>query len=220
MESDMKTIVLDFYGVPGSGKTTASHKIAQDLRSKNKKVEEPSYDLDHGIPAWRRKIRKLKMAVWVRLFRSKQYQDIEALVKKNGYNRENGQIGQIVNIATKLFALNRFVGSVDYLVFDEGLAQAAISLSINSNIPANDNLTELLSMINSNLEIRLIKTELSIVEALKRIRTRNTQDTRVEALKTEQEKLDLMKRYEEASNQISKMKPKNGIEMGAPLECE
>jgi thymidylate kinase len=217
MESNIKTIVLDFYGVPGSGKTTESHIMADYLRSKNKKVKEPSYYLDHIVPLWRRKIMKLKMAVWTRLFRSKQYKEIVALVIENGYNRTNGQTSQIINITTKLFALNRFVGLVDYLIFDEGLAQAAISLSVNSNISAGENLKQLISIIGNTLQIRLIKTELSIEEALRRIESRSSKDTRVEAMKTKQKKIELMKRYEFASNQISNMKPIKEIGIYEPF---
>ena len=76
---------------------------------------------------------------------------------------------------------------------------------------------QLISIIGNTLQIRLIKTELSIEEALRRIESRSSKDTRVEAMKTKQKKIELMKRYEFASNQISNMKPIKEIGIYEPF---
>jgi thymidylate kinase len=209
MGSDLKkTIVLDFFGVPGSGKTTKSHEIAESYRRKKKTVVEPSYDLDHGKSSTMRKIIKLWMLIQLP---GKKRTSIKELVRKNGYNSSNGELNQIVNIASKIYAIKKYDGRVDYIIFDEGLAQAAISLSVNSEIPADNNLKQIINIIKTIPEVHLIDTRLSIVEALRRIEKRNSGDTRIEAMKTVQEKEKMMERYEEAVNQIDDMQPIDGI---------
>ena len=44
------TEFIEFYGLPGSGKSTLSHIVAERLRSEGYAVEEPSYDIDHQHP--------------------------------------------------------------------------------------------------------------------------------------------------------------------------
>lgn len=213
MGSDLgrKTAVLDFFGVPGSGKTTKSHEIAESYRRKGKVVVEPSFELDHNRTSWRRKTSKLLMTGWLFVVEKSAYKSIKSLVEKNGYNNKNGKTNQIVNIATKLYATYKHYGTADYIIFDEGFAQAAISLSVNSSISADANLRALLDLIKTVHDFQLIDTRLSIVEALRRIEERNSNDTRIETIKTEQEREDLMKRYEMATDQICNMEPMQGV---------
>ncbi len=214
MESDIKkTVILDFFGVPGSGKTTKSHEIANSYRRNGKTVIEPSYYLDHGVPPIIRKIKKYSMLFSIP---SEKRRRIKEIVAANGYDGSNGKLNQIVNIASKLHAIRKYQYNTDYIIFDEGLAQAAISLSVNSGISADDNLRQIVSLIDNAPEIQLIDLRLSIVEALRRIELRNTGDTRVEVMSTEKEKETLMKHYEDAVCQIREMQPINGVNIGIP----
>lgn len=208
-----ETVVLDFFGVPGSGKTTKSHEIAESYRRKGKTVEEPSYDLDHGMSSAKRRLEKLRMLI---LLSGKRRKEVKELVRKNGYDGSNGELNQVINIASKLYTIQKYKGKTDYIVFDEGLAQAAISLSVNSDIPADENLKQIITLIDNPPEIQFVDTQLSIVEALRRIEIRSSGDTRVEAMKTEQEKENLMKRYEAASEQVGKMETMPGVSIVKP----
>lgn len=112
MGSDLgkETVILDFFGVPGSGKTTKSHEIAESYRRKGKLVVEPSYDLDHCRSSWKRKISKLLMTDGLFAVENSAYKDARSLVEKNGYNSTNGKSNQIVNIATKLYSIKKYSG--------------------------------------------------------------------------------------------------------------
>lgn len=203
MESDIKnTIVLDFFGIPGSGKSTESHEIAERYRREGKSVIEASYRLDHEFSAVRRTTAKLLMLLSLPFEKRKR---INALAKKNGYNRSNGKLNQAVNVASKLFAVKKYNGKTDYIIFDEGFAQAAISLSVNSKIPADENYREIRSLLDDPPEMRLIAARLSIDEALRRIARRNTRQSRVEAIQSAHGKRAMMKRYEAAAEQIIRM---------------
>lgn len=201
MGSDLRrTVILDFYGVPGSGKTTESHEIAKSYRKLGNTVIEPSYQLDHGKSIIVRRIKKIQQLLSLQ---KAEKNAIRIIVRNNGYSPGKGEVSQTINIATKLYAVKKYYGSFDYIIFDEGFAQAAVSLSVNSQVPADENLNQILALTDPIPKLQLVYVKLSISEALKRIANRNSRDTRVEAMQTEQAKIALMKQYEKAANQIS-----------------
>ena len=206
-----KTIVLDFYGIPGSGKTTASHALAEEIRKKGHSVVEPSYELDHVRQMRSRKVRKLAMTALLSCHHPGVFKSVAGIVRKNGYTAVRERIRQIVNISSKLYMLARYDRRTEYLVFDEGLAQAAVSLSVNSRIGADDNFEQLMKLAEGVSEIRLIQVKLGIDEALARVSRRDSRDTRIEALRTADEREALMKRYELAVAQIGGMEPSRGV---------
>lgn len=127
-------------------------------------------------------------------------------------------MNQIVNIASKLFTIKKYNGKVDYIIFDEGLAQAAISLSVNSSISAEENLKRIVGLVDGCPEIKLIDTRIEIVEAMRRIEIRNSRETRIEVMKNEKEKETLMERYKVASEHISEIRDIPGIDIVKPGE--
>lgn len=203
-----KTTIMDFYGIPGSGKTTKSHLLAGEYRKAGKTVIEPSYNYDHGCSSILRRIKKVSIAITFRFMHPYRYSYLKSLVKLNGYVINNGYYSQIVNVITKIHAIEKYSGQYDYIIFDEGIAQTAISLSVNSDIPCADNFYMLMKAIRSKSMLRLFDIRLNISEAMERIRMRNSGDTRVEKLKTETEKIALMKRYEKSVKEISVTVPK------------
>lgn len=198
-------IILDYYGIPGSGKTTKSHEKANDCRKKGMTIVEPSYDLDHRHNVMARKLYKLLMTAHIFFSHHNTFSKIQKIVKENGYKSFYDQLRHIANIASKLFVIDKYRQTTDCLIFDEGLAQAAISLSVNSHISAEDNLKHILVLIDNAPEIHWVRVKVSIEIALQRIMKRDTRDTRIEAMKTQQEKEELMKLYEKAADQISNM---------------
>ena len=206
-----KTVVMDFYGIPGSGKTKRSHELADRIRKKGFDVVEPSYELDHLMPVTSRKVRKSAMTTFLIFSHPIKFRRVAKLVRKNGYTVGREWASQIVSISTKLFMLARYNRRIEYLVFDEGLAQAAVSLSIKGRIGADENLEQLLKLSESVSEFHLIQVMLGVDEALMRVNKRNSRDTRIEALRTTGEKEALMKRYEAAVAQIARMEPPRGI---------
>ena len=54
-------------GLPGCGKSTVSHLLAERLRVEGFKVSEPSYSIDHQKPLWR-KIRKFLLGLYYYIF--------------------------------------------------------------------------------------------------------------------------------------------------------
>ena len=59
-----KAFVIEFLGLPGSGKSTLSHRVAQMLREIGVPVEEPTYTLTHMPSPWIRLFKKGLRVGW------------------------------------------------------------------------------------------------------------------------------------------------------------
>lgn len=203
------TIIWDFFGIPGSGKSTASHKSSNEYKELGLKILEPSYELDHNKSKIARKIIKIKYTFFLMLKSPITFLKIYHLTKNNLYTLKNGQLNQIINIAVKIWIIYHYKGKYDYIVFDEGIAQAAISLSVNSHIKASTNLKELLKILSQRINIRFICIDCDLQEALKRIEKRNSRDTRIECLQSKDEKYDLILKYDNAVKEIDNFLKRN-----------
>jgi thymidylate kinase len=58
-----RSVIIEFLGVPGSGKSTLSHSVADILREMGLYIKEPSYELDHQKNIFVRKTKKLYKAI-------------------------------------------------------------------------------------------------------------------------------------------------------------
>jgi len=215
-----KTVYFDFFGLPGSGKSTNAHNMAKKLREQGYMVKEPSFEDDHKKNVIYRKIKKLLTTILFSAVNRCKYRSVRALVSRNGYSLHRNGLNQIINIITKLSAIKQYSNRVEYVIFDEGLAQAAISLSVNSDIPANENLSQIMSMLDGEYRIIFINTEIDLEIALERIAYRNSRDTRIEKMESEEQKKNMMRRYESARMEIENMKYNSDIEVisgGIPI---
>ena len=56
-------MVIEFFGLPGAGKSTLSQRVAWLLAQRRVVVEQPTHCLDHGLSGWHRRLRKSTYAV-------------------------------------------------------------------------------------------------------------------------------------------------------------
>lgn len=203
MESDLKPVVLDFYGLPGSGKSTISHQFVLEEKKKGKRVVEPTYVLDHKKRPFSRKIYKFITLLILFIFKHHLYSEIKSLVQKNGYTKKNGMFNQITNIGLKIHFYKKYLNKVDLLVFDEGFAQAAISLSIQEKFSPYDNLQRIIGLLTHRPNICFRYVECNHKTALERIALRHSNDTRIEKLESKEERLLLMKQYLKAVKELN-----------------
>ena len=193
---------IEFYGLPGCGKSTISHTVAKLLREKGYSVEEPSHDIDHISNILLRKIYKLLItALWL-IIHNKLFREINCIVSENNYSGLS-KIEHISNIIQKV-KIYRKKSTGKIVLWDQGLVQAAISLSINGYKSSNDNLKKLYELIPSDLRIMHILISIDKETAINRMALRKSNDSRVEKLKSADEKDRMLQSFNEGISSIER----------------
>ncbi len=198
----MRTIFLDFYGLPGCGKSTVSHIVAKKLKDSGMRVAEPVYVLDHDVLPVIRKLKKLFVGIAFVVKYPVKFVKIKHLVKENGYCRRNGELSQILNVTQKVHQTLRCNEVYDYVIFDEGFCQAAVSLAVNGNTDCNYNISEIMKIISGNLELRTVYMKEEIETVLERMKGRHTRDSRVEKEKSEKKRILQLRKIENICEHI------------------
>lgn len=202
MENSLaQSLFVEFYGLPGCGKSTISHILANRLMDDGFAVEEPSFTEDHR-PKFARKILKLLYGCYGFVFHYSTYRRIVNLVYENGYMGYE-KFTQTVNVLQKV-NVYRKENSKKIVIWDQGIIQAAISLSINKQISAFDNLIRIEDIISKDVIYYrvFIPVERSVV--LERMKKRNTNDSRVEKIEGETKKMNFLKLFEDGIYSIRK----------------
>ena len=116
--------VIEFCGLPGTGKSTVSHILAQRLRECGQNVIEPSYDLDHKSSPFVRIARKT--------FKAGSYAIFDLDFLKVGIKLLKTQpVKSSIKLVTNYYYLKNFIinSQIDKpLIFDQGLVQSIWSL--------------------------------------------------------------------------------------------
>lgn len=195
MENSVRMpVFFEFYGLPGCGKSTVSHAVARLLREDGYTVEEPSFKIDHQNIIIK-KTKKLTIAFWGYCFHHKTYQKIIDLVRRNGYSGKE-LFTQTVNVFQKIKTYNE-ISSTRIFIWDQGIIQAAISLSIKGRISACDNYSVLLSFIKQKTRIISVFIPATIQVALERMGRRKTNYSRVEKVNDIKQKVKMLEKFQE-----------------------
>lgn len=198
MEDNLKTICLDFYGLPGCGKSTISHLLANELR-KDFKVAEPSYEMDHGHSVTGRLIRKSFETFRLLINKPRSFFSLVRLLKDCGFifHRKDFYI-HLLNISYKINSLNN--PSAHFVIFDQGLWQSAVSLYYMKERKEDvvEAYKKLLSIVTHSVRYSNMYIQVDINTAIERMDTRKAANSRVQLL-------DECSRLNELSNLLALM---------------
>lgn len=119
-------IVLDFYGLPGSGKSTISHHLALIL-SKELTVDEPSYNMEHRHRRGIRFMLKSLATIYLLVTSLRRLLILRKLLLGAGLKMcQKSYFSQILNLSYKINYLTTENSKI--LIFDQGLCQATASI--------------------------------------------------------------------------------------------
>ena len=183
---------VEFLGLPGSGKSYYSHKVAEKLRGEGYKIVEPSWELDHTSGKLRRAIKKLMMAWFFTLCHRQETRGVKDVIRNCSLSKSEEK-RFCRNILYKAYLLTKQNDSV--LFFDEGLAQMSVSLSVSTNKPVGEIFNEVLSVLSLKQKALLIRIDCSIETALLNMNQRESHDSYVERLGGLEEKKEYLGRY-------------------------
>lgn len=193
------TPFIEFMGLPGCGKSFFSHKVAETLRREGIKGCEPSWELDHLYGKYARALKKELMASCFSLINRDKAQRLNNLIKKSGYAGKDYQRLKL-NLLYKAYILTKKHDTVVF--FDEGLSQMAISLAMGGKLPAKSIYEEMLQILPINGCLTCVKIICSIEDAMQNMEKRETHDSRVEKMASEEDKIRFMRKFEKECNSI------------------
>lgn len=179
--SDM--ICLDFYGLPGSGKSTISHIVSSKLRE-NENIKEVSYEIDHGYPTWIRGIIKLKNVISLLISNPSLFHQLILLIIKCDHSLLGRAFySNLFNLAFKINAIQS--GGANCLVFDHGFWQSVVSLHYRHKgiVDYSQTYKQLRSLVSPNIIFFNIYIRLEPEMAIKRMAERTTDKARLEYLR-------------------------------------
>lgn len=198
MENRLETVCIDFYGLPGCGKSTISHLLANELR-KDFKVVEPSYDMDHSHSAVDRLLRKSIETLWLLLRYPKTFYSLFRLIEGCGFRCWKKEFYiNLLNISYKVNSLKK--KSAHYIVFDQGLWQSVVSLFYMKENKEDVIVAynKLLTIVPNSVGYTNIYVQVDANTAIKRMETRKAAISRVQLL-------DEISRMKELQNQLTLM---------------
>lgn len=196
---DYITAYVEFLGLPGSGKSYLSHKVAEDLRTEGYVIAEPSWMLDHKYGKWSRALRK----VWIGcLFRINQHKQAVRLIKTvKAYGLQQNDEKRIVrNLLYKACLLTR--QNKHILFFDEGIAQMAVSMAVGCGKPAQQIYDELLGILSLKQSCLVVRIDCDIETALINMDQRKSCDSKAERIEGIEAKKEYLCEYKKACESI------------------
>lgn len=194
-----KLVFIEFIGLPASGKTTLSHVVADRLRSKGYHVSEPNYEIVHGHHGIVRVLCKLYVLLKFRLTFPVEYKQIKRIVDSNSYHGVCAK-KQLVNLILKVIAYHHYKGGI--IIWDQGIYQAIISLSITGRKNCIVNKNELLhyGLINKSIVKIYLKTPVDV--AMQRLENRRDGKSRIDKIAdVDKRRIEIMK-FEECCNSL------------------
>ena len=212
-------INLEFYGLPGCGKSTVSKLLSEMLIKDGYIVKCASAETGNDLNPIIRRIVKLMRTFSFCVLHPVMFKQIKALAKKNGYKGFKESLIQCVNVSQKLyFYTKRFKNRI--FVWDEGLTQAAVSLAVNGEISSSYNEEVLSSFVNKNNRIIHVYVVESIDTVLKRMEQRDSNNSRVEKLKNLDDKIEFLERFSRECEKVERQIVVWGKEREACLIAE
>lgn len=198
MRKNLKNVQIEFYGVPGSGKSTISHIVAEQLKENGFVIGEPTYFLDHDISKWKRKFGKIALLFCYMLIHPYRFAVLCRKLWNFTKRKPQNFLRQLVNICPKLFVYLHL--KADYVLWDEGIVQSAVSMILFDN--HRDINSVIRDLMPKDIEIFRIYIKTSVGTALKRMENRSTNDSRVEKESNYNAKINMMKEFEEICDNV------------------
>jgi len=187
-------IFIEFVGMPGSGKTTLSHRAAEILREKGTTVLEPTYSINNEIRIIQRYLIKSWYSIKLAWLRPVWALDWFFLVVQSRQKSLKDFVLMSINCFF-ILEIYRQHGRHNYIYFlDQGICQALLSLSYNSE---TENFIErklgTVSCFLSPLGFRIIHIETDVDTIIQRLKKRHKKQSRLELITNTTEFVEIIR---------------------------
>lgn len=171
-------IILDFFGMPGSGKSTVARELHQKLSQCGYNVKNLSYCIDNSCVIKRLCIKFLYSLVYT-LCHPFFVRKLTRIISINDMGGFKEAVKQLVNITYKMYFLNNLEG-YDYIILDEGICQMIVSALYYSN--EDITIYPLLEYLLNHVSKSIVFVYLSVDEKIvfNRLENRMNENSRIE----------------------------------------
>lgn len=165
--------LVEFIGLPGSGKSTIAHALADLLRERGESVSEPTWRNDH---ATRRPLRALRKATLALAAAARDGAHARALVEWVASSRQPTR-GETLRLAINALYVaettERCARSQGVHIFDQGLLQQLWSLLYRAthNEDLERRCAEQLAMCGARLHVVIVEAPLGVLQRRLEART-------------------------------------------------
>jgi thymidylate kinase len=181
--------IIEFFGPPGSGKSTLSHLVADQLRTKDIPIREPSYEQDHrktiGVRQRHKLLQAVKQMIYNPVF---SFRAILLILRSRQKNPKD-----TVKLAINLLYISQYYRECkrDHTVFmfDQGFFQAICSILFSATYRSDleDRVFSLIEDLLSECCYVLVHVQADQATAIARMKQRDSNDSRLEKLNDEAE---------------------------------
>lgn len=159
-----RSAVIEFIGLPGVGKSTLSHRIAEILQQRGWRVEQPTYSVDHEMRAWERLLLKLRLVSAEAIFHPAcTVRSVKAILATRQASAADF-IGVTVNWLFMSSLLRKSDGRTEVHIFDEGLLNALWSIGFSAGSAGTAGiLGELARQVSTPVVVALVEADIAAV---------------------------------------------------------
>lgn len=198
-----KPLVIDFFGPPGSGKTTISHLLGQKLSQQGYRVDESIYQVNSKISHAMRKVIKFGTASWYTIRERAFVRDFFGSLDKKTFRNWHEALTHWLNFCFALHFLTR-KSNHDIVIAEQGLAQGVVWLATHGNNNAHELFEKLEKKVGT--PIIYVRVQVSEEETLARLKQRNDGKSEVERARDALQKVALLKEMNHVCDKIKQMK--------------
>lgn len=187
-------MIVDFFGLPGSGKSVLSHLVAEQLKKVGYTVNEVSYNMDHYHGKKIRTLLKVKYTILLLVYYPQIFFHLFiTIIRKRQSLLSVNFYSYLFNIGYKVYEV-KHNETADIIIFDEGFCQSVLSLCYKKkDIFSIEILNTIESLLgkNVNIEYIFVKTDFHTIK--QRLVNRHDGNSRFERL----EENDMKRMFDE-----------------------
>ncbi len=172
MNTKRRSAVIEFIGLPGVGKSTLSHRVAEMLQQRGWRVEQPTYSVDHEMRTWERLLLKLQRVSAEAIFHpASAVRSVRAILATRQASAA-GFIGVTVNWLFMSSLLRKADRRTGVHIFDEGPLNALWSIAFSASSAGTAGILGKLARQRSTpVLVALIEAEIAAVRERLDLRT-------------------------------------------------
>ena len=190
-------IHIEFYGLPGAGKTTISEEVCYELKQNGYEIIQASKIENLKFGCFR-KLLKAGRLFFFCLLHPYICKKIIITIKENFFSTWIEKIKFFVSVIQKII----FYYKKGVFIWDEGVVQLSVSMAITGKKNSIQNLNNLITLCPDTVCQIRVYIVTNIDEALQRMNFRMMHHSRVEKERSKIKKNLLLKRFEEECNRI------------------